>query len=187
MTAQPFVYGGAVDAPLLSPETDAIYLALRDGAPLAPATPLNPHYLAGELAVIAERLECDYQVSRLKGKVECRAGYGDRRDGDFHCVAACVTLYPAPAAGHKVGVIHVLNSAAAARLADRLESGLDATESISRTLAQCESRELSETAVRDLERKAADWSRRLEAIDHAHDPGSDAHVAALRAADREMP
>lgn len=193
----PFLYTSGHNAPLLSEHDDQIYLALKGEKPL-PEIPENPHYLAQSLYTIAERLECDYQVLRLSRYIECRPGYGDIRHDDFHAVAACVTIYaPAGEPGALDNespkpddelsiietVIYNINSAAAARLADRLESGLNLHAAIERTINQCEHHDLTEAQLEQLEKEANGHIRRLEAIDraHAHDPGSPEHKAAIAA------
>ncbi len=174
----PYQYGGMIDAALLTPEEDALYLRL---AGLKDSTPdfdglLNP---ADSLRTIAERLDCDTAVRRIGSRLECRAGYGDRRYTDLHCVAACVTLYWGD------GQHACVNSAAAERIADRLDSGLAPDQAIERTLLQCERHTPTEGELLRLEKDADTWTRTLSRLDSLHkdDLGSDAHRAAISAAD----
>src|SRR6266852_4779470 len=168
----PLEYGGPIDPPMLNQETDALYLALREGGPLPGRQKPAPHFLAQDLRVIAERLECDHQVARLRrhgvsepfgpplSAAACRAGWGDRRDTDpgglgLHAVAACVTLYWRDDADtvDKDRTAQV-NAAAAVRVADRLDSGMFPAEAIRRTLSQCERKAYTEGDVRRLESNA---------------------------------
>jgi len=179
----PVCYGGRVDAPLLTTDEDALCLAIRDSSRIVPSLG-SSHAAAASLRLIAERLECDAQVDRIGSRLSVRAGYGDYRDGHGNdVVAVCVTVYADAEPARSI------NAAAAARLANRLDSGMDPTSALARTVEQCQTYPLSETEIRQLEHNANAWVRRLTHIDqmHSHDLGSPAHREDIARANAEMP
>ena len=184
----PFRYGGQIESPLLMPEEDRLYLALRDGTDYTAPQLGNGHHAAASLRKIAERMECDTQYQRLhRHGVDCALGYGDRRSEEFHVVAVCVLVNhgdPKTFGGRPL----TLNSAAACRLANRLDSGLPAAEAIRRTFEECESLPFTKHQVEELERNADAWGRRLDHLDakYANELGGPEHRAAIKKADAEL-
>jgi hypothetical protein len=147
----------SVDAPLLSPDQDALYLHMTAGGPLPNPNPRRD-YLAQDLRALAERLDCDRAAFRLASLgVNCAAGYWqDRRTERAHVVAACVCL--TDAADH----VHVIDAQAANRLADRLSSGLQLADALSRTLEQCDRPTYTEEQLKRLEHSADVYERALD-------------------------
>ena len=136
--------------PTLTRDAIRIYRATLSGQPVEI---MGGHYLAQDLRLVAERIDCDGAVIALlrAGALGCRVV--DR--GDY--VEAAVHI-ARPDLTH----LATVDAEAANRVAQRVASGMTLEDAVARTLAQCETPVLSGHALDKIEGAQAAAERRLD-------------------------
>lgn len=142
--------------PTLTRDAIRIYRATLSGQPVEI---MGGHYLAQDLRLVAERIDCDGIVATLQraGALGCRVV--DR--GDY--VEAAVWIARAD-----LTHLATVDSEAARRIAQRIASGMTLDAAVERTLAQCEAPVLSGHALREIEHRQEAAERLLDYPRNAH-------------------